>query len=69
MHKLSAAPGPVPGRNAVAGIRRLGPLQWLGLITGAVLLGDAVVLMARGMFNLGVTLPAVLGLLFMACSL
>src|SRR5256885_7065313 len=25
--------------------------------------------MARGMFNLGVTLPAVLGLLFMACSL
>ena len=68
MHKLSPAPGPVPGRNAVAGIRRLGSLQWLGLITGAVLLGDAVVLMARGMFNLGVTLPAVLGLLFMACS-
>ena len=69
MHKLFPAPGPVPGRNAVAGFRRLGPLQWLGLITGAVLLGDAVVLMARGMFNLGVTLPAVLGLLFMACSL
>ncbi|MEQ6307682.1 YdcF family protein [Delftia acidovorans] len=68
MHKLSPAPGPVPGRNAVSGFRRLGPLQWLGLITGAVLLGDAVVLMARGMFNLGVTLPAVLGLLFMACS-
>ena len=43
-------------------------MQWLGLITGVVLLGDALVLMARGMFNLGVTLPAALGLLFMGCS-
>jgi uncharacterized SAM-binding protein YcdF (DUF218 family) len=68
LRKLSCTPEPLAGRTAVAGGRRLGPVQWLGLLTGAVLLVDAVVLMARGMFNLGVTLPAALGLLFMACS-
>jgi uncharacterized SAM-binding protein YcdF (DUF218 family) len=35
---------------------------------GLVLLADALVLMARGMFNLGVTLPAALGLLLVVCS-
>lgn len=68
MHKRVSVPGPQSGLRTAAGGRRLGPLQWLGLVTGTVLLGDAVVLMARGMFNLGVTLPAALGLLLMACS-
>ena len=68
MHKLSPAPGPLVRRAAAAGRRRLGPLQWLGLVTGTVLLGDALVLMARGMFNLGVTLPAALGVLFITCG-
>ncbi|WP_336693602.1 YdcF family protein [Delftia acidovorans] len=68
MHKLPPAPGPLVRRTAAAGRRRLGPLQWLGLLAGTALLGDALVLMARGMFNLGVTLPAALGVLFIACS-
>ena len=68
MRKLSPEPVPQARPGAFARHRRLGPLQWLGLITGVVLLGDALVLMARGMFNLGVTLPAALGLLFIGSS-
>lgn len=52
----------------IAAWRRLGPLQRLGLLAGLVLLADALVLMAHGMFNLGVTLPAALGLLFVVSS-
>lgn len=52
----------------IAAWRRFGPVQWLGLWAGLVLLGDALVLMAHGMFNLGVTLPAALGLLLLAGS-
>lgn len=40
----------------------------MGLLAGLGLLADAVVLMAHGMFNLGVTLPAVLGLFLIASS-
>lgn len=68
LRKLSPEPVPQARPGAFARHRRLGPLQWLGLITGVVLLGDALVLMARGMFNLGVTLPAALGLLFIGSS-
>ncbi len=49
-------------------MRRLGAIQRLGLATGLVLLADALVLMAHGMFNLGVTLPGALGLVFVASS-
>lgn len=52
----------------IASLRRLGRVQWLGLVAGLVLLADALVLMAHGMFNLGVTLPAALGLFFVASS-
>lgn len=41
------------------------PVLWAGMSVGLLLLGDALVLMAHGMFNLGVTLPAVLGLAFL----
>lgn len=52
----------------IASWRRFGPVQWLGLAAGLVLLADALALMAHGMFNLGVTLPAALGLVFVASS-
>ncbi|WP_245587294.1 YdcF family protein [Comamonas composti] len=60
---MSLITSPRPGLHA------LGLRQWLGLIAGLVLLLDALVLMAYGMFNLGVTLPAALGLLLVVSSL
>jgi uncharacterized SAM-binding protein YcdF (DUF218 family) len=54
---------------AMAESSRHCPAQWAGVLIGALLLGDALVLMAHGQFNVGVLLPFLLGCGLLAMSL
>jgi uncharacterized SAM-binding protein YcdF (DUF218 family) len=47
---------------------RASPWRWTGGVLGALLVADALMLMADGLFSLGVTLPLLLGLCAMALS-
>lgn len=50
-------------------IVRPGPWRWIGGALGALLIGDALVLMADGLFSLGVTLPLLVGTCAVVLSL